>query len=199
MTTPLHIQPPGFLLGSASPRRRALLREMGFHFKVRTAEVDEVYPKRLQGHEITDYLCRIKSDALQDALQPGTLLLTADTIVWHQDTVLDKPESLETAAAALRALSGKTHRVITSLCFRNSRETQIVHETTRVTFGKLEEHEILAYFERGNPLDKAGAYGIQEWIGMIGVERIEGSYTNVVGLPTRLVYKTLRAMAKRGF
>lgn len=173
--------------------------EMGFHFKVRTAEVNEVYPKSLQDHEITDYLCRIKSDALQHDLQPGTLLLTADTIVWHQDTVLEKPDSLETAAEALRALSGKTHRVITSLCFRSSRETQIVHETTRVTFGKLEEHEIQAYFERGNPLDKAGAYGIQEWIGMIGVERIEGSYTNVVGLPTRLVYKTLRAMAKRGF
>ena len=199
MELPSHIQPPRFLLGSSSPRRKALLEEMGFRFEVVTQDAEEVYPTRLQGHEITDFLCRLKADELRSHLEPGTVLLTADTIVWQKGAVLEKPASLEEAAFTLRQLSGSSHEVITSICLLSLKEQRVVHETTTVVFGKLDHQEIATYLELGNPLDKAGAYGIQEWIGMVGVERIEGSYTNVVGLPTRLVYKTLRAMAARGF
>lgn len=172
---------------------------MGFRFEVVVQHAEEQYPNELKGHEITDYLCRLKAKQLSNLLEPGTVLLTADTIVWQEGVVLEKPESLEEAAVTLRQLSGRSHEVITSICLETSKEQCVAHESTRVHFGELEEQEIQAYLAQGNPLDKAGAYGIQEWIGLIGVSRIEGSYTNVVGLPTRLVYKTLRAMAQRGF
>ena len=199
MELPSHIQPPRLLLGSSSPRRKALLQEMGFRFQVVTQDAEERYPEQLQGHQITDFLCRLKADQLRSHLEPGTVLLTADTIVWQQGAVLEKPATLEEAANTLKQLSGSSHEVITSICLLSLKEQQVVHETTTVAFGLLSQEEITTYLERGNPLDKAGAYGIQEWIGMVGVERIVGSYTNVVGLPTRLVYKTLRAMAERGF
>lgn len=193
------IQPPRLLLGSGSPRRRELLQAMGLTFEVVRPEVDETYPSHLQGHQITDYLAALKAEALNPAREAGTVLLTADTIVWHQGRVLEKPTSAEEAQLALEQLSGHWHEVITSVCFRTQGESVTTHAITRVKFAPLEPDVISEYVASGQPMDKAGAYGIQEWIGLVGVEAIDGSYTNVVGLPTHLVYKTLKTLAKRGF
>ncbi len=193
------IQPEHLLLGSGSPRRRELLQALGLRFEVVSPDVAEHYPEGLAGSAITDYLCELKARAVPFDKKPGKLLLTADTIVWHQGEVLEKPEGPEQAREALRSLSGNWHEVITSVCFLGHWGMQTLHEITRVKFAPLSESEIEAYVATGLPLDKAGAYGIQEWIGLIGVEAIEGSYTNVVGLPTHLVYKTLKRLASRGF
>jgi septum formation protein len=130
-------------------------------------------------------------------LKPESVLLTSDTIVWHRDRVLEKPADRREAIETLGRLSGDWHEVITSVCFSTAETRLVRHEVTRVKFAALEPSLIETYMRLGNPLDKAGAYGIQEWIGLVGVEAIEGSYTNVVGLPTRLVYETLRELGKR--
>ncbi len=193
------IQPPRLILGSTSPRRQALLREMGLRFECRTPDSDETYPEDLTDYHITDYLCVSKADSLHSAIGPGTLLLCADTIVWSDGRVLEKPRDLDEARTTLRQLSGRSHQVITSVCFRSLKEERVLHEITEVEFAGLEPDLIEYYLQNGHPLDKAGAYGIQEWIGLVGVNRIRGSYTNVVGLPTRLVYKTLRDMVNTAF
>jgi len=189
-------QPAHLILGSASPRRKALLEAMGLSFEVRTQESDEHYPDNLKHYHITDYLSQLKASHLIHFLKPGSVLLTADTIVWHQDQVLEKPADEAEARATLSRLSGDWHEVITSVCFTTPETRVVRHEVTRVKFGPLHPSLIDAYMHLGHPLDKAGAYGIQEWIGLVGVEAIEGSYTNVVGLPTRLVYETLRELGK---
>lgn len=189
-------QPAHLILGSASPRRKALLEAMGFSFEVRTQESDEHYPDKLKHYQITDYLSQLKASHLSPFLKPGSVLLTADTIVWHQDQVLEKPADEAEARATLSRLSGDWHEVITSVCFTTPETRVVRHEVTRVKFGPLHPSLIDTYMHLGHPLDKAGAYGIQEWIGLVGVEAIEGSYTNVVGLPTRLVYETLRELGK---
>ncbi|HSR59270.1 MAG TPA: Maf family nucleotide pyrophosphatase [Robiginitalea sp.] len=188
------IQPAHLILGSASPRRKALMEAMGFSFEVRTQECDEHFPEHLIHYEITDYLCELKALQLLHFLKPESVLLTADTIVWQHGKVLGKPLNKEEAVQTLKGLSGAWHEVITSVCFATTSSRQIRHEVTRVRFATLEPALIEAYMQLGEPLDKAGAYGIQEWIGLVGIEAIEGSYTNVVGLPTRLVYETLRDM-----
>ena len=190
------IQPAHLILGSASPRRKALLEAMGFSFEVRTQESDEHYPVYLKHYQITDYLSELKALQLAHFLKPGSVLLTADTIVWHQNQVLEKPLDEAGARATLGRLSGAWHEVITSVCFTTPETRVVRHEVTRVKFAPLEPSLIETYLRLGHPLDKAGAYGIQEWIGLVGVEAIEGSYTNVVGLPTRLVYETLRELGK---
>ena len=138
----------------------------------------------------------LKALQLIHFLKPESVLLTADTIVWQHGKVLGKPLNKQEAVQTLKALSGAWHEVITSVCFATASSRQIRHEVTRVRFATLEPSLIEAYMQLGEPLDKAGAYGIQEWIGLVGIEAIEGSYTNVVGLPTRLVYETLRDMGK---
>lgn len=183
------------ILGSASPRRKALLEAMGFEFEVRSPEIQEHYPSDLKGHHITDYLAVHKAKALEEYLDSETLLLTADTIVWFNGTVLEKPNGLDQAFRTLRQLSGHWHEVITSVCFKAKGLQKVKHACTKVKFSNLTEEDIKTYLKKGHPLDKAGSYGIQEWIGLIGVEYIRGSYTNVVGLPTQLVYKTLMDMA----
>ena len=199
MTGLLPIQPPHLLLGSASPRRKALLKAMGLEFQVRSHSGSETYPLGLKSYEITNYLSQHKAKLLKKYMREDGVLLTADTIVWQDDSVLEKPGNRAEASSTLRRLSGATHQVITSVCFMSRKGTIVKHEITEVRFARLTTLEIEAYLQTGNPMDKAGAYGIQEWIGLIGVERIKGSYTNVVGLPTRLVYKTLRDMASAGF
>ena len=189
------IQPPSSLiLGSGSPRRRELLEAMGLPFRVLTADIEETYPATLKGHQITDYLALAKSEALRPQCRAGDLVLTADTIVWFNGVVMEKPVGIEEARETLLRLSGNRHEVITSVCFRQADARQLVHAVTEVQFAPLDPGMIEAYFKKGHPLDKAGAYGIQEWIGLTAVEEIRGSYTNVVGLPTQLVYKTLRDM-----
>jgi septum formation protein len=182
------------ILGSGSPRRRALLEAMGLAFEVRTADLEETYPETLEGHQITDYLALAKSEALRPKCRQGDLVLTADTIVWFDGAVMEKPTGIEQARETLLRLSGNKHEVITSVCFRQEEASRLIHAITEVEFAPLEPGMIEAYFKMGNPLDKAGAYGIQEWIGLTAVAGIRGSYTNVVGLPTQLVYKTLRDM-----
>lgn len=182
------------ILGSASPRRKALLEAMGIPFEVRSADIEESYPSGLQGHEITDYLALAKARALGLSGEETTLVLTADTIVWFGGRVMEKPSDTAQARATLEQLSGAWHEVITSVCFSQGPTRNLVHAITRVKFAPLEAQMISSYLQKGHPLDKAGAYGIQEWIGLVGIEEVRGSYTNVVGLPTELVYKTLRAM-----
>ncbi len=186
--------PCKLILGSGSPRRRELLEAMGLTFEVRTADLHETYPTSLKGSEITDYLAIAKSEALGGETHPSDLLLTADTIVWFEGAVMEKPKSMEEARATLMRLSGNSHEVITSVCFRQGRHRKVVSALTEVRFAPLDPGMVEAYFRYGHPLDKAGAYGIQEWIGLTAVEHLRGSYTNVVGLPTQLVYKTLRDM-----
>lgn len=180
------------ILASASPRRQQFFRDLGLEFEIRLKPVEEKYSKDLRDVEITNYLAELKAAAFDGELVSGDILVTSDTIVWHNGTALEKPKDPAQAFEMIKSLSGKTHEVITSVCFTTSEKKKTVHAITRVTFSPLEEDEIQFYIDNFRPFDKAGAYGIQEWIGLIGVEHIEGSYFNVVGLPTHLVYQSLR-------
>lgn len=183
------------ILASASPRRQQFFRDLGLDFEIRLKPVEEKYPSELKDVEITNYLAELKAAAF-DELKTNEILVTSDTIVWHEGKALEKPKDPAHALEMIKALSGQTHEVITSVCFKTSEKIKTVHAITRVTFSKLEEDEIQFYIDNFRPFDKAGAYGIQEWIGLIGVEHLEGSYFNVVGLPTHLVYQTLREIAE---
>ncbi len=183
------------ILASASPRRQQFFREMGVDFEVRIKSVDEVYPNKLIGSAISDYLAELKASAFDGTLAANEILITSDTVVWHNNESLAKAEDSEEAFGMLRTLSGDWHEVITSVCFATKNYQKTVNHTTKVKFKALTDEEIGFYIENYRPFDKAGAYGIQEWIGLIGIEKIEGSYPNVVGLPTHLVYKTLLDIA----
>lgn len=182
------------ILGSGSPRRKQFLEELGLDFEVRPKSVDEVYPKRLRGKKISEYLARLKATPFKEELQQNEIVITSDTVVWHKGASLAKAENKEEAAKMLRTLSGDWHKVITSVCFTTKDSQKIVSSITKVKLKKLSEEEIQYYVDKYLPFDKAGAYGIQEWIGMVGISKIKGSYTNVVGLPTHLIYKTLMDM-----
>ena len=183
------------ILASGSPRRQQFFKELGLDFEIRLKPVKEEYSSELKDVEITNYLAELKAAAFEGELKTNDILVTSDTIVWHEGKALEKPKDPAQALEMIKALSGKTHEVITSVCFKTSEKIRTVHAITRVTFSNLEEDEIQFYIHNFRPFDKAGAYGIQEWIGLIGVERLEGSYFNVVGLPTHLVYQTLREIA----
>lgn len=183
------------VLASGSPRRQQFLRELDANFEVRLKEVDEIYPESLQGAEITDYLAELKAAALDESLSDDEILITSDTIVWHENKALGKPKDKEDAFAMIKSLSGKTHEVITSVCIKNAGKSETFHETTRVTFNPLTDEEIAYYLEEYKPYDKAGSYGIQEWIGLVAIARIEGSYANVVGMPVDKVYQYLLKFA----
>ncbi|MHA6280980.1 Maf-like protein [Salinimicrobium sp. CAU 1759] len=184
------------ILASGSPRRQQFFRDLGLDFEIRLKPVEEKYPSELKDVEITNYLAELKAAAFDGELKTNDILVTSDTIVWHAGKALEKPQDPAQALEMIKALSGKTHEVITSVCFKTSEKVRTVHAITRVTFSHLEEDEMKFYIDNFRPFDKAGAYGIQEWIGLIGVEHLEGSYFNVVGLPTHLVYQTLREMAE---
>lgn len=182
------------ILASGSPRRQQLFKDLGLDFKVIVKPVDEVYPERLKKSEISDYLAQLKSLPFKDSLKDNELVVTSDTIVWHNNQALGKPTSREHAIQMLQSLSNTTHQVITSVCFTTKKLQKTVNATTNVTFKELTTDEITFYVDTYKPFDKAGAYGIQEWIGFVGVSKIEGSYFNVMGLPLHLVYKTLMSM-----
>ncbi|NND16806.1 MAG: septum formation protein Maf [Eudoraea sp.] len=182
------------VLASSSPRRQELLASLEIPFQVRLRPVEEVFPEGLVKQEITDFLAVLKATPFKNDIRKGEIIITADTIVWFEDEVLGKPKDESDAIQTLRNLSDKWHEVYTSICFTTSEEQHVVHATTEVKMAFLSPEEIRYYIENGNPLDKAGAYGIQEWIGLAGIEKVRGSYTNVVGLPTQILYKTLRAM-----
>lgn len=180
------------ILGSSSPRRQQFLELMGIPFQVRLNPVEEKYPSALQGHQISDYLAVLKADAFKDQLGDQEILITSDTVVWHRGKSLEKAKDADEAFQMLHILSNDTHQVITSVCFTTASSQKVVHETTEVCFRALSDEEIQYYVDIYKPFDKAGAYGIQEWIGLVGIKHIKGSYTNVVGLPTHLVYQTLK-------
>lgn len=182
------------ILASGSPRRKQFFEDMGLDFEVRLKEVEEVYPKSLQGSEISDFLAELKASAFKGTLNENEIVITSDTVVWYQGKSLAKPADKDQAIEMLQELSDDWHEVITSVSFTTDSTQKTVNHTTKVKFKPLSDDEIHFYVENYEPYDKAGGYGIQEWIGLIGIEKIQGAYTNVVGLPTQLVYKTLMNM-----
>ena len=164
---------------------------MGINFEIRLKPIEEVYPDHLGGAQISDYLAQLKATPFKGHLSPNEILVTSDTVVWHKDESLAKPSDPEAAIAMLNKLSDDWHEVITSVCFTTSNKQLTVNQTTKVRFRALTAEELQYYVETCRPFDKAGGYGIQEWIGLVGIEEIRGTYSNVVGLPTQLVYKTL--------
>lgn len=182
------------ILASASPRRQQFFEELGLDVEIRLKPVVENFPERLKHFEISDYLAQLKAIPFKDTLQPNDILITSDTIVWHNHQALGKPKSSREAFQMIQSMSNTTHEVITSVCFTKTDFEKTVNAITKVTFKALSEAEINYYIHHFEPFDKAGAYGIQEWIGLIGVTKIEGSHFNVMGLPTHLVYKTLNDM-----
>lgn len=180
------------VLASNSPRRKELLQRLGIQFKVRTLlGIDESFPSELKGEEIVKYISRQKAEAYRSTMLPNELIITADTIVMIGDEVLGKPHSEEEAIKILRKLSGHTHQVMTGIVVFTEHRMENMAVTTDVTFTKLLDEDIEYYVKHNLPYDKAGGYGIQEWIGMIAVENIRGSYWNVMGLPVHQLYKML--------
>lgn len=180
------------VLASNSPRRKELMSGLGVDYVVKTLpDVDESYPDTLQGEEIPAYISREKAEAYQSMIEPDELLITADTIVWMNGEVFGKPKDREDAIRMLRKLSGASHQVITGVCLTTKGWQNSFTVTTDVTFAVLSEEEIVYYVDKYSPMDKAGAYGVQEWIGFIGVESISGSYYNVMGLPVQKLYREL--------
>ncbi len=179
------------VLGSGSPRRKELLQAMGIRAEVRPIPIDEVYPIELESNGIAEYLSSKKADAHLQGLRADELLITSDTVVWNRGNSLEKPSDRKQATDMLQRLSGGWHEVISGICIATRAWKKVDSATTRVRFRELQQDEIEYYVDHFQPFDKAGAYGIQEWIGLIGAEEIQGSYSNVVGLPTQLLYRML--------
>lgn len=179
------------ILASGSPRRQEFFKNLDLVFEIRLKEIQEIFPETLQRLEITDYLAKLKAAAFDGELLDNELLITSDTLVWLNGKALGKPVNYNDAFQMLQTLSNQTHEVITSVCFKTNSKTDIINDVTKVTFGCLSDESIRYYLDHYKPFDKAGSYGIQEWIGLIGITNIEGSYTNVVGLPTEKVYQYL--------
>ena len=179
------------ILASGSPRRQEFFRNLNLDFEIRLREIEEIFPEQLQSLAITDYLAKLKASAFEGDLLENELLITSDTLVWLKNEALGKPKDYDDAFAMLQKLSNQTHEVITSVCFKTKYKTDIVNDITKVTFGYLSDEAISYYLDNYKPFDKAGSYGIQEWIGLVGIIKVDGSYTNVVGLPTEKVYQYL--------
>jgi len=191
-----HLNNYTIVLASQSPRRQELLRGLNIPFEVQEIDVEETYPSQLVGVDIPMFLAEKKADAFSDRMDENTLLITADTIVWHEGNVFGKPVDKEDATRMLKALSGKTHQVITGVCISTLSKRRTFHVISEVRFARLAPEEIDYYLQNFQPYDKAGAYGVQEWIGYIGVEYIEGSYFNVMGLPVQRLYSELKRWKK---
>jgi len=184
------------ILASGSPRRQQFFKDLDLDFEIRLKEIEEIYPPELKAGEITNYLAELKANAFEGKLNDNEILITSDTIVWYNDKALGKPRDKDDAFAILKSLSNATHEVITSVCFKTKNKTELISEITKVTFNPLTDTVIDYYLEHYKPFDKAGAYGIQEWIGFIGVAKVEGSYTNVMGMPTDKVFEYLNNLDK---
>jgi len=179
------------ILASSSPRRQELLRAAGFDFVVKKPEIDEQWPSHLELRKVPVYLAQQKAMKLLDQKVDG-VILAADTVVILEQSLLGKPQNSEEAHSMLLHLSGKTHEVVTGICLLNTEKMVLLEDSTSVKFKNLTTAEINYYIEHYQPFDKAGAYGIQEWLGMIAVEEIRGSYYNVMGLPVHKVYQALK-------
>lgn len=183
------------ILASNSPRRKELLSGLGVDYEVKTLpDVDESYPDGLSGEEIAKHIARGKAEAYRSLIQADELVITADTIVWLDGTVMGKPKDEEEAKDMLMRLSGKTHQVITGVCLTTASMQKTFATVTDVTFAPLTDEEVDYYVTRYQPMDKAGSYGVQEWIGFVGVENLSGSYFNVMGLPIQRLYTELKKL-----
>jgi septum formation protein len=183
------------ILASGSPRRQQFFKEMDLHYIIRLKEIEEIYPEYLKGAEITNFLAELKANAFENELEENDVLVTSDTIVWLNGKALGKPKDYDDAFKMLQQLANQTHEVITSVCLKSIDKTEVFHCVTKVTFADLSEEAIRYYLDNYQPFDKAGSYGIQDWIGLIGISNIEGSYTNVVGLPTEMLFHKLMQYA----
>jgi len=179
------------ILASGSPRRQQFLKDLNLDFIIKTKDTKEVYPKYLHGKEITDYLAILKANAFAEELKENDILITADTIVRFNGKVLGKPSNINDAKKMLKELSGQAHEVITSICIKTTKNQTVINDSTDVYFKELTDEEINFYVDNFNPLDKAGSYGIQEWLGFIAVKKIKGSYFNVMGFPVHKFYKEM--------
>ena len=183
--------PYRLVLASQSPRRQQLLEEAGLSFEVRTREVDEVWPPGLQREAVATYLAKLKASAFND-LAADELLITADTIVCLDDSVLNKPQDRAEAIGMISRLSGRSHTVFTGVCLKTTAKERAFAVATTVHFRNMQEEEIAHYVDTFKPYDKAGSYGIQEWIGKVGITHIEGDYFNVMGLPVSALWQALK-------
>jgi septum formation protein len=179
------------ILGSSSPRRNELLKSLGFDFVINPSNADENYPLNLKGHEIPVFLAEKKASSFNGVLTETDLLITADTIVWCEGEIFNKPINFEEGKLMLQTLSGKMHEVFTAVCLKSVNKQIIFYDATKVYFKKFTNEEIEYYLNKYNPYDKAGSYGVQEWIGYIGIEKIEGSFYNVMGLPVKKLHEEL--------
>tara|TARA_R110000868_G_scaffold145181_4_gene365287 strand:+ start:73941 stop:74555 length:615 start_codon:yes stop_codon:yes gene_type:complete len=184
------------ILASGSPRRKQFFEDLDLEVTIDVRPVNEIYPDQLKGSEISDYLAVLKASKFKETLTKNEVVITSDTVVWYKDMSLAKPADDNETYSMLRVLSNDWHEVITSVCFTTIHIQKIVNCTTQVKFKELTDEEIWHYIRKYKPFDKAGGYGIQEWIGLIGIEEIRGSHANVVGLPTHLVHKTLMDMVQ---
>ena len=171
------------ILASKSPRRQQLLQELNVQYEIRGKDIEEIYPPHLKGVEVPIFLSQLKANVFKDELKDNEVIITSDTIVWFNDEILGKPENREDAIKMLQKLSGNMHRVVTAVTLQETHRSTTFHEVTEVYFNKLSDSEITFYVDNFEPLDKAGSYGIQEWIGYIGIEKINGCFYNVMGLP----------------
>lgn len=184
--------PYQLILGSASPRRQDLLKSLGFEFLNKPVKVDEtLWPKDLQAQEICIYLAELKADAYEEELKDNDLLITADTIVWCESKVYNKPANFAEGKKMLESLSGKMHQVFTAVCLKSANKQTTFFDESKVYFKKLKADEIEYYLTNFSPYDKAGGYGVQDWIGYIGIDKIEGSFYNVMGLPVKDLFEEL--------
>jgi len=184
--------PYKLILGSASPRRQELLKSLGFEFRNQPVKVDEtLWPKDLQAQEIPIYLAELKADAYEEPLKEDELLITADTVVWCEGKVFNKPENFAEGKKMLETLSGKMHEVFTAVCLKSANKQTTFYDVSKVYFKKLKTDEIEYYLTHYSPYDKAGGYGVQDWIGYIGIDKIDGSFYNVMGLPVKELYEEL--------
>lgn len=180
------------ILASSSPRRQELIKGLDIPFETRVYEVEESYPENLLNDEIPEYLARLKASIFENTLTDDEVIITSDTIVLYKDQLMVKPKDKTQAREMLRKLSGEMHRVLTSVCVTGISKQVCITDESKVHFKELDENEIDYYIDNYNPYDKAGGYGIQDWLGFIAIEKIEGSYYNIMGLPTHRLYEVLK-------
>ncbi len=186
-----HNIPFRLILGSASPRRKELLKNLGFDFAIEPTHADENFPDNLKAQNIPIYLSEKKANAYLGELKETDILITSDTIVWCEGVVLNKPADFNEGKIMLESLSGKMHEVFTAVCLKSKHKQVTFFDTTKVYFKKLSQQEINYYLNNYSPYDKAGSYGAQDWMGYIGIDKIEGSFYNVMGLPVKQLYEEL--------
>jgi septum formation protein len=193
----LDLKEYNLVLASQSPRRRELLKGLDLEFTTCSVDADESFPAELKGSDAVQYICKAKADAYRPFLEDKTIAITADTVVILNDNIIGKPKSHEEAFSMIRSLSGHVHEVITAVCIFSKEKCAEFYSSTEVHFSEITDEEIKYYIDKYKPFDKAGSYGVQEWIGYIGIEKIVGSYFNVMGLPVKRLYDELKEFIKQ--